>query len=112
GSFPVFSTPLAIKNDYTDVLPSLNLRLHWAEHLQSRLAISEGMARPDFSQLQAFNTLTAQINQNIKIPGPHDVCVTLPGQTSYTCETFTGNQNGYPKLKPTKAFQLDGTLEW
>ena len=68
--FPGFSTPLSAKNDYTDVLPSLNLRLHWAEHLQSRLAVSEGMARPDFSQLQAFNTLSSNIrHQN---PGPHD----------------------------------------
>src|SRR5581483_2371459 len=55
--FPGFSTPLSAKNDYTDVLPSLNLRLHWADHLQSRLAVSEGLARPDFSQLQAFNSL-------------------------------------------------------
>ncbi|MDB6010572.1 MAG: TonB-dependent receptor [Gammaproteobacteria bacterium] len=110
--FSGFSTPLSVKNDYTDVLPSLNLRLHWAEHLQSRLAISEGMARPDFSQLQAFNTLSAQINQNVKTPGPHDVCAILSGQTSYTCETFTGSQNGHPELRPTKAFQVDGTLEW
>ena len=93
-SFPGFSTALAAKNDYTDVLPSLNLRLHWSEHLQSRLAVSEGMARPDFSQLQAFTTLGSTITQSTGI------------------QTFTGTANGNPQLKPTKAFQLDGTLEW
>jgi iron complex outermembrane receptor protein len=93
-SFPGFSTPLAVKNDYTDVLPSLNLRLHWNEHLQSRLAVSEGIARPDFSQLQAFTSLSSTIN------------------SSNALQTFTGTANGNPELKPTKAFQLDGTLEW
>ena len=93
-SFPGFSTPSAVKNDYSDVLPSLNLRLHWSEHLQSRLAVSEGMARPDFSQLQAFTTLSSNINSSTGL------------------QTFTGTANGNPELKPTKAFQLDGTLEW
>ena len=94
SSFPGFSTPTAVKNDYTDVLPSLNLRLHWSEHLQSRLAVSEGMARPDFSQLQAFTSLGSNINSSTGL------------------QTFTGTANGNPKLKPTKAFNLDGTLEW
>ena len=94
SSFPGFSTPTAVKNDYTDVLPSLNLRLHWNEHLQSRLAVSEGMARPDFSQLQAFTSLSSSISSSSGI------------------QTFTGTANGNPELKPTKAFQLDGTLEW
>jgi iron complex outermembrane recepter protein len=93
-SFPGFSTPSSVKSDYTDVLPSLNLRLHWSEHLQSRLAVSEGMARPDFSQLQAFTTLSSNINSSTGL------------------QTFTGTANGNPQLKPTKAFQLDGTLEW
>ena len=32
--------------------------------------------------------------------------------TSDGVQTFTGSANGNPKLKPTKAFNLDGTLEW
>jgi TonB-dependent receptor len=92
--FPGFANPLSAKNGYTDVLPSLNLRLHWGEHLQSRLALSEGMARPDFSQLQAFTTLGSTIDNVTGI------------------QKYTGSANGNPQLKPTKAFQLDGTLEW
>ena len=93
-TFPGFSTALSAKNDYTNVLPSLNLRLHWAEHLQSRLAVSEGMARPDFSQLQAFSSLGSNIDNGTGV------------------QTFTGSANGNPELKPTRAFQMDGTLEW
>jgi iron complex outermembrane receptor protein len=93
-TFPGFSSPEAVKNDYSDVLPSLNMRLHWSEHLQSRLAVSEGMARPDFSQLQAFTTLGSTISSSTAI------------------QSNTGTANGNPELKPTKAFQLDGTLEW
>jgi len=93
-SFPGFSNAVSAKNDYTNVLPSLNLRLHWAEHLQSRLAVSEGMARPDFSQLQAFSSLGSSIDNGTAV------------------QTFTGSANGNPQLKPTKAFQFDGTLEW
>jgi TonB-dependent receptor len=97
--FPGFTTPVSAKNDYTDVLPSLNLRLHWAEHLQSRLAVSEGMARPDFSQLQAFSGVSSNIDTGNLTNGK-------------PTQTFTGSANGNPNLKPTKAFQMDGTLEW
>jgi len=76
------------------VLPSFNLRFRWADHLQSRVALSEGIARPDFSQLQAFTSLGSSIDNGTGI------------------QNFTGGANGNPELKPTKAYQFDGTLEW
>jgi iron complex outermembrane receptor protein len=91
-AFPGFVTPLAVKNDYTDVLPSLNMVFHWRKDLQSHLAVSEAMSRPSFSQLEAFSSIGAGISG---------------GQ-----EVFTGTGNGNPNLKPTKATQFDGTLEW
>jgi iron complex outermembrane receptor protein len=91
-AFPGFVVPLAAKNDYTDVLPSLNMVFHWHKDLQSHLAVSEGMSRPSFGQLQAYTTMGAGINNGV--------------------ETFTGTGNGNPDLKPTKATQVDGTLEW
>jgi iron complex outermembrane receptor protein len=91
-AFPGFVVPLAAKNDYTDVLPSLNVVFHWQKDLQSHLAVSEGMSRPNFSQLQAYTTMGAGLNNGV--------------------ETFTGSGNGNPYLKPTKATQFDGTLEW
>jgi len=92
-AFPGFVLPLAAKNNYTDVLPSLNMVFHWRKDLQSHLAVSEGMSRPSFAQLQAYTSMGAAIS-------------------SAGVETFTGNGNGNPNLKPTKATQLDGTLEW
>ncbi|HEX3678863.1 MAG TPA: TonB-dependent receptor, partial [Galbitalea sp.] len=85
---------LTADNAYTDVLPSLNLRFHWSDHLQSHFAASEGMSRPQFAQLQAFTSVGAGIDSGTGL------------------ETFTGTANGNPNLKPTRAFNLDGTLEW
>jgi iron complex outermembrane recepter protein len=93
-SFNASATPFSAQNDYTDVLPDLNMRFHWTDHLQSHLALSEGMARPQFSQLQAFTTISSGID------------------SSSGAQTFTGSGNGNPNLKPTKAFNVDGTLEW
>src|SRR5581483_4199628 len=93
-AFGASAAPLTASNDYTDVLPSLNLVFHLRDDLQSRLAVSEGMTRPDFSQQQAFTTLGSTIASGSGI------------------QSFTGTGNGNPNLKPTRAFQLDGTLEW
>jgi iron complex outermembrane recepter protein len=90
--FPGFVLPLTAKNDYTDVLPSLNMVFHWRKDLQSHFSVSEGMSRPTFAQLQAFSTLSAGISNGV--------------------ESLTGTGNGNPNLKPTKATQFDGTLEW
>jgi iron complex outermembrane recepter protein len=93
-SFNASAQPFSAQNDYTDVLPSLNLRFHWTDHVQSHFAVSEGMSRPQFSQLQAFTTVSSGID-------------TGSGQ-----QTYTGSANGNPNLKPTKALNVDGTLEW
>jgi iron complex outermembrane recepter protein len=91
-AFPGFVVPLTAKNDYTDALPSLDMVFHWRKDLQSHLAVSEGMSRPSFGQLEAYSTMGAAINNGV--------------------EDFTGTGNGNPYLKPTRATQLDGTLEW
>lgn len=85
---------ISANNDYTNVLPDLNMRFHWTDHLQSHFAASEGMARPQFSQLQAFTSVGSAIDNTTGI------------------QSFTGSANGNPNLKPTRAFNLDGTLEW
>ena len=91
-AFPGFVLPITARNNYTDVLPSLNTVFHWRKDLQSHFSVSEGMSRPTFAQLQAFTTLGASISNGV--------------------ETLTGTGNGNPNLKPTKATQFDGTLEW
>jgi len=93
-AFAGFVAPETAKNSYTDVLPSLNLRFHLTDQLQARLAVAEAMARPDFSQLQAFTSLSSSVN------------------TTAATQSFTGSASGNPNLKPTKSTQVDATLEW
>ena len=82
---------------YTDVLPSANLRLKLAKDLQWRFAASEGMTRPDISQLNSYEK--------------------LGGAWSGTANTatfagFTASTGGNPALKPMKSDNFDTSLEW
>lgn len=94
ASFPASFQHVSVKNSYTDVLPSLNLRWRVTPQFQARLAFAKAVARPDFTQLQAFTSLGSGIN------------------TATAVQTFTGTSSGNPRLKPTKSDQFDGTLEW
>ncbi len=91
-AFASSTQPLSADNDYTDVLPDLNMRFHWTNDLQSHFAVSEGMTRPSFTQTQAFSTLGSAITDGV--------------------QSYTGTANGNPNLKPTKSLNADGTLEW
>lgn len=76
------------ENDYTYVLPSLNMRLGVTDDLLFRFAVSKVMTRPDTSYIRNF--------VNIGIDGN--------GQ-------LTANV-GNPDLKPATAWQGDLTAEW
>lgn len=92
--FAGFAEPIDEETQYTDVLPSLNLRFKFTETLQARFAIAKALSRPDFSQLQAFTTLGSGID------------------TTSGVQNYTGSGNGNPKLEPTRSNQVDATLEW
>lgn len=94
GSRPTFTgtppvqngfTPLNINTSYTDVLPSINARIHLREDLFLRLAASKTLTRPDFSQLSPSLTL-------------------VPANAAAN--------SGNPDLSPLKADNLDASLEW
>lgn len=91
---PGSTTPVASTNSYNDFLPSFNLRFHLTDKLQARFALAKAIARPDFSQLQAYTASGSQIDQGSNL------------------QTFTGKANGNPKLKPVKSDQVDVSLEW
>lgn len=78
---------------YTNVLPSLNLRLRFSDSLQWRFAASKAMARPDYTQLQPYVLLNVETND--------------AGQAT----DFVGTA-GNPNLKPMVANQFDTALEW
>ncbi|RZL39119.1 MAG: TonB-dependent receptor, partial [Rubrivivax sp.] len=103
-----FSSPIDAKQNYTDVMPSLNLRYKFSDALQFRAAAAKAIARPDFSQLQAYTSLSMTTTQH-NVPGPN------PGDPSTVVVdaiNFTGTANGNPMLKPIKSDQFDLTGEW
>ncbi len=72
------------QNSFTDLLPSLNLRLDLAPQLVGRFAVNRGLSRPDFGQL-AGNELD---------------------------DTQHSGVGSNPYLTPIRSNNIDATLEW
>ncbi|MFA9219251.1 MAG: TonB-dependent receptor domain-containing protein, partial [Sphingomonadaceae bacterium] len=98
-----FSKKQDFENTYNNVLPSLNLRLKASDTLQFRAAFASALSRPDFSQLQAYTTLseTASVTNNLS-----------NGTVVVNSVDLSGKGAGNPLLKPTTANQVDVTAEW
>lgn len=77
--------PIYYSNAHTQPLPSLNMRFKLTDNLQARLSASKAVTYPDFSQIAPSYNILA------------------------TSQSASG---GNPYLRPTKATQVDGTLEW
>jgi TonB-dependent receptor len=90
-------------NKYTNVLPSLNLRMKASDGLQFRAAFSKGMTRPDFWQMQTYTTL----NQNV-----HTHTDPVTKATILDSIDYTGTGVGNPMLKPTRSNNIDLTAEY
>jgi TonB-dependent receptor len=106
GAVPAFadlSDKRDFDNSYTNVLPSLNVRMKVNEGLQFRGAYSKGMTRPDFYQLQTYTTLSEDIktttNDTTKV-------------TTVDSIAFNGNGRGNPNLRPTTSTNFDLTAEY
>ena len=84
-------------NDYTDVLPSANVRFFLTDDLQLRLAAAKAVVRPTFSQMQSYTNLSFNFEAD--------------GFTPRIVDPRTGS-GGNPLLKPTKSNQFDASLEW
>ncbi|WP_162312294.1 TonB-dependent receptor, partial [Pseudoxanthomonas broegbernensis] len=102
-----FSTDTS--SSYTDVLPSLNVRVKFTEGLQWRVAASKAIARPEFRLMQAWLPLSVSVasacTSAIELGTRTDPC----GLSDLT--SFEGSA-GNPALKPMRADQYDTALEW
>lgn len=85
------TAPVTIKNDSTDVLPTLGIRYRIADDLFLRASASRTITRPSFAQLNPALTLTAPI----------------PGQ-----QPFGKGSSGNADLKPIESSNYDLALEW
>ncbi|NIB40772.1 TonB-dependent receptor [Pseudomaricurvus alkylphenolicus] len=81
-------TPRNIDNSYTDVLPSLNLTLELDDGLLLRTAFSKTITRPTLTDLSTARDVTG---------------------TNVGTEAITA---GNPELEPTRANNVDLSLEW
>ena len=86
-----------ISKDYTNVLPSLNLRAFLTDTLQARFAVSRAILRPEMYQLQPFTNLSINFESD--------------GYTLNPTTPYTGT-GGNPNLEPLKATNYDFSLEW
>ncbi len=98
------SVPIDAKNSYTNVLPSLNVRWKIRDNLFARFAVGKAMTRPAFSQLAAYQVLTASLKDGVN---------PAPGQVPDLSDVkFTSSSGSNPWLKPMTSNQVDLSLEW
>jgi TonB-dependent receptor len=85
-------------NSYTDVLPTANVRFQLTNELQLRFAAGKAMVRPTFTQMSPYTSLG----------------FSFLGNTGYqpALVSSSAGTGGNPELKPTRANQFDGSLEW
>jgi TonB-dependent receptor len=81
------------KNNYTNVLPSFNLRMRATDDLFIRFAASKAIWAPSFADMQARMTVSGSVNNDGKL-------------------LFSLNQDTNPYLEPMKANQFDLSAEW
>lgn len=113
--------------DYTDVLPSLNLRLKARNNLFLRFAASKNIVRPDFNQLdpsmQVSGTLQTRnatvadgvVNAQTGLPYTQaelDTAAAGGSAISYHTDVAFGFYAGNPNLKPMRANSFDLSGEW
>ncbi len=92
---PRSTEPLEAKTNNTHVLPSFNLRMQATEDLYVRFAASEAIWNPSFSDMQAFVTVSADIDEETGV-----------------IKSFNLNQDTNPYLQPMEATQFDLSVEW
>jgi TonB-dependent receptor len=96
-NIPAYQQAQDFEHNYTNVLPSLNLKMKASPDLQFRFAVAKAIARPDFTQLQAYTTLSQTANTS---------------GDEVTSVSHTGSALGNPMLKPIRSTQVDATAEW
>lgn len=80
-------TPLSVKQSYTDIFPSLNIKYHATDRLVLRLGGQRGISRPAYGAIR----VGASINDTAS-----------PGEIG----------GGNPMLKPEYTWGIDGSIEY
>jgi len=105
-------------NEYSNVLPSLNIKVELSDELILRFAAAKAMARPDYSTMGSNQSLKAQIYASWSVinelwladtvNNPNaDELVKTPADFS-----LSSDSDKNPYLKPMESNQFDLSLEW
>lgn len=103
GRASLVASPQTTVGSYSELLPSLNLRLDLAEGLLLRLAASRSLTRPSLADLR-----------DATIPNSDVVSAAFEGGIEALQDpslTFEGS-GGNPNLSPYLATNFDASLEW
>ncbi|MFL6657087.1 MAG: TonB-dependent receptor [Massilia sp.] len=106
GGVPVIAAQTdkkTFEHAYTNVLPSLNLKMKVGDELQFRFAASQGISRPDFYRMQAYTTLAQNVHTHTDQTTHQEVLDSID---------YTGTANGNTNLTPVKSNNLDLTAEY
>jgi iron complex outermembrane receptor protein len=101
--FAAFSHGQDYTNVYGNALPSLSLRLKASDSLQFRLSAAMDVARPDFGQLQAYKTLSEDVDSTNNL---------ATNTLTVNNVSLSGDGMGNPDLRPIRSRQVDLTGEW
>jgi TonB-dependent receptor len=96
---------------YTNVLPSLNMRLKVTPEFFLRFAAAKSIVRPDFGQMQPIYNIGANSGYRISATAPCND-TGAPGGTPDNCVYQYTATAGNPELKPIRSTQFDLAAEW
>lgn len=97
------STASTVDSEYTNVLPTFNLKLNLSDELLMRFGFSQSIALPQLGLLR--NTVPIQTSDPVTVRDDMGVPI------SHTYTRYTAN-SGNPGLQPMEAYNYDVTLEW
>ena len=104
---PSLGNVFQTKNEYTDVLPSLNLRFFLQDNMFLRFAAAKAMVRPSFAQL--LPRISLGINFDTLTGFPSTCNITAP---TFVCKSPFVGTGANPTLKPIKSTQFDASWEY
>jgi len=107
GAIPTPDQVIPTKNDYTNVLPSLNLRFFLQDNMFLRFAAAKSMVRPSFMQLQPVFNLGFNFETLTGFPSGCNIT-----GTSYTCPNPFRGTGANPTLKPIRSTNFDTSWEY
>ncbi len=97
--FFVVATPVSGGDDYTEILPSLNLSFEVADDIYIRTALAKTLSRPRMDDMRPNNQVSFQFND-------FNILNTDPQNSAWT------GSSGNPELRPLEANQFDLAYEW